>query len=234
MDLGPATAQRYLSHAFDQMLAVADRLGDERVNVRPHGPATNTVAGLIVHCCGVSDFWMGHVALGERSERSRDDEFARTATVAELHALVEATLERAADQLARLEAGGGTDEGGRQFLLEGDDSDASVVVHVLEELYQHPRPHGPDGGRPRRPGAALRLAREPGLEPVELQHQRHAGQQHHGADEVGDHERRCQSGDDGPPRRRDGARRTSGAGRLHYGPPTDCMSSMRLPNGSST
>ncbi len=31
----------------------------------------------------------------------------------------------------------GTDEGGRVFLPESDTSDASVVIHVIEELYQH-------------------------------------------------------------------------------------------------
>lgn len=25
----------------------------------------------------------------------------------------------------------------RQFLLDGDDSDASLVIHVIEELFQH-------------------------------------------------------------------------------------------------
>jgi hypothetical protein len=39
--------------------------------------------------------------------------------------------------IASLDAGEGCDDGGRQFLEEGDTSDAAVVLHVLEELYQH-------------------------------------------------------------------------------------------------
>ena len=137
MDLSPQTAERYLRHAFAQMLAVADRLGDDLLDERPHGPGTNSVAALIVHCCALTPWWLGHVALGDPTDRQRDAEFHATAELADLHALVAETLETVPALLARLEAGDGTDEGGRAFLLEGDDSDASVVVHVLEELFQH-------------------------------------------------------------------------------------------------
>lgn len=137
VELTVATAEAYLRHGFTQLLAVATRLGDGLVDERPAGPHTNSVAALTVHLCGVTEYWLGHVALGEPSDRDRDAEFTATATVAELHALVDATLVRAADHLRRLDAGEGTDRGGRQFLLDGDTSDASVVTHVLEELYQH-------------------------------------------------------------------------------------------------
>jgi uncharacterized damage-inducible protein DinB len=138
MNLDPATAERYLRHAYGQMLAVADRLGDERVNERPHGEHTNAVAALVVHCCGVTEFWLGHVALGRPTSRDRSAEFTTTATVAELHELVERALTAAASDLARLEAGEGNDRSGlRHQLLDGDRSDASAVVHVLEEAYQH-------------------------------------------------------------------------------------------------
>jgi hypothetical protein len=55
----------------------------------------------------------------------------------ELHELVGGTRAQAAVDIRRLEAGEGTDAGGRQFLPEGDTSDAGVVLHVIEELYQH-------------------------------------------------------------------------------------------------
>jgi len=119
------------------MLVVADRMGDELVNRQPLGPQTNSVAGLIVHCCGVSEFWLGHVALGRTSHRDRDNEFATTATVDELHELVQRSEAQAVADIGALVAGAGVDEGGRQFLLDGDGSDAAVVIHVLEELYQH-------------------------------------------------------------------------------------------------
>ena len=137
MELTPTTIETYLRHPFHQMLAVAERLGDALVNERPVGPTTNAVSALIIHCCGVTEFWLGHVALGRPSTRDRDREFSRAASVAELRALVESTIATALADVAKLEAGEGTDEGGRQFLIDGDTSDGSVVVHVLEELYQH-------------------------------------------------------------------------------------------------
>lgn len=120
------------------MLAVADRLGDARVNDRPLGAQTNAVAALIVHCCGVTEFWIGHVALGRPSDRDREAEFSSTATLAELHAMVDATLAQLADDLAAIDAGKTQeDRTGRQFLDGGDESDGAIVLHVLRELYQH-------------------------------------------------------------------------------------------------
>jgi uncharacterized damage-inducible protein DinB len=119
------------------MLEVAERLGDDRVNERPLGATTNAVAALVIHCCEVSEFWLGHVALGRPSRRDRESEFSRAASVAELRTRVEDARARTLTDIASLEAGEGTDEGGRQFLLHGDTSDAAVVLHVLEEFFQH-------------------------------------------------------------------------------------------------
>lgn len=137
MELPAGTAERYLRHAFSQMLDVAERLGEPGINERPLGPGTNAVAALVIHCCAVAEFWLGHVALARPTTRDRDSELAQVASLAELRALVAGAVDRSQDHLARLEAGAGTDEGGRQFLLDEDTTDASVVLHVLEELYQH-------------------------------------------------------------------------------------------------
>ncbi|MBV9952033.1 MAG: DinB family protein [Acidimicrobiia bacterium] len=138
MNLDPATAERYLRRAFRKMLAVVDRLGDERVNVQPHGDGTNSAAALVVHCCGVTEFWLGHVALGRPSTRDRAGEFVATASVAELHDIVDRTIATAVADIDRLDAGEGNDDsGGRSHLLDGDGSDGSAVLHVLEEIYQH-------------------------------------------------------------------------------------------------
>lgn len=138
MELAPSTASGYVRLAFDRMLVVADRLGDGKVNERPFGPDTNAVAAIIIHCCGVSEFWLGHVGLGRESQRNRDAEFARTAPVAELHALVDTTTRQIAADLEALDAGATSSyAAGRQFLTAGDESDAALVLHVVEELYQH-------------------------------------------------------------------------------------------------
>ena len=139
VELTADTALRYVRHAYDQLLAVAERLGDDRVNQRPLGPHTNAVGALIFHCCGVAEFWLGHTGLGRASARDRDSEFSRSATVAELHAAVEASLHQVELDLLALHAGRAAPDHAacRQLLLDGDESDASLVLHVIEELYQH-------------------------------------------------------------------------------------------------
>lgn len=127
-----------MRHAFGQMLDVADRLGDGRVNDRPLGADTNAVAALVIHCCAVTEFWIGHVALGRPTTRDRESEFSSTATVAELHTLVASTLAQVNEDLTAIDEGRTQpDRTGRQFLEGGDQSDGAIVLHVLEELYQH-------------------------------------------------------------------------------------------------
>jgi hypothetical protein len=138
VELERGTAELYMRHAYAQMLGVADRLGDQRVNDRPTATGDNAVAALIVHCCGVTEFWIGHVALGRASHRDRDSEFTSVATVAELHAMVDATLAQVGEDLAAIDAGATqADLTGRQFLEVADETDGAIVLHVLEELYQH-------------------------------------------------------------------------------------------------
>jgi uncharacterized damage-inducible protein DinB len=138
MELERGTAELYVRHAFEQVLGVADCLGDDRVNERPLGPDTNAVAALVVHCCAVTEFWIGHVALGRPTSRDRESEFSTTATVSELHAIVARTLAQVAEDLAAIDEGQvQADRTGRQFLEGGDESDGAIVLHVLEEIYQH-------------------------------------------------------------------------------------------------
>jgi uncharacterized damage-inducible protein DinB len=137
MELTPRTAERFLTHAFDRLLAVAGGVPEPLLNTRPHGEATNSIASLVVHCCGVVEYWLGHVALGEPTTRDRDGEFSATATLADLRELVASTTARAACLLDRLDTDSATDIARRRPLYGGDTSDAAIVLHVLEECYQH-------------------------------------------------------------------------------------------------
>ena len=124
--------------AFERMLAVAERLGDDKVNQQPLGPATNSVAGLVVHCCGVCEMWLGHIGVGRATTRDRDAEFTTTATLAELRAMVEATCRQVDADLEAIDAGTDSQHAdGRVFLPVDAESDASLVLHVIEELFQH-------------------------------------------------------------------------------------------------
>lgn len=138
MELQRTTAETYLRHGFGQMLEAVDRLGDDLINVKPHGPTTNSVAALVVHCCELTKYWLGHVGLGKPNERDRDAEFHATATVAELHARVEEAIAQAVVDIEQLNVGvTALDNEARLFLPNGDTSDASVFLHVVEEIFQH-------------------------------------------------------------------------------------------------
>jgi cysteine-S-conjugate beta-lyase len=138
VDLGPTTAEIYVRWAVTQMHAVVDRLDDESVSRAPF-PRTNSVAALVTHCCGVGEFWLGHVGLGRPSDRDRDSEFVAIASCAELHARLDAAVERIVADVQALDRGEASPANAelRQFLQGGDETDASLVVHVIEELFQH-------------------------------------------------------------------------------------------------
>ena len=108
------------------------------MNERPIAPQVNSVASLVVHCCGVAEFWLGHVGVGRPSERDRDAEFTATASVAELHDLVRACLVQVEADLAAIDAGiDSPNADGLQLLQVAPGDPASLVIHVIEELFQH-------------------------------------------------------------------------------------------------
>jgi uncharacterized damage-inducible protein DinB len=137
VELTPATATAYVRRAFDEMLAVAERLGDDEVNQRPLGPDTNAVAALVIHCCGVCEMWLGHIGVGRPTTRDRDAEFSRTATLAELREAADAACRQVEADLEAIASGVDSPYAEGRVFLEVDDSDASLVLHVIEELFQH-------------------------------------------------------------------------------------------------
>lgn len=137
MRLGVTSLQGSFDRAFDGLLAAADRLDAAALNRRPHGEGTNAPAALVVHCCGVCEFWLGHVALGRPSHRDRDAELVAEATHAELRELVAATRTQVAADLDALDRGDGGMPNEVRAFLPGDGGDDEAVLHALEELYQH-------------------------------------------------------------------------------------------------
>lgn len=136
VELTPEVAFPYVESAYRQMLDVVDRLGDDLMAVKPHGPSTNTASALVAHSVGVLGFWLGHVALDHPTDRDRDAEFVAELTVAEAHELVEAALAQAQGDLQAMAAHEERNSPWAQD-LPGGTSDASLVLHVLEESYQH-------------------------------------------------------------------------------------------------
>ncbi len=138
MELAPDTVRHWLDLAFSRMDAVLDRLDDDSVNRRPDGWGTNSVAGLVVHCCELAPWWFEVPGLGRDADRDRDAEFAASATIDELRRRIATSRERCAVLVDEFDAGPtATGHAFRGFLAGGDTSDASLVVHVFEELFQH-------------------------------------------------------------------------------------------------
>jgi hypothetical protein len=138
MDLAVTTIDVYLRRALDEMAKALDRFDDRSVNTRPHGSGTNSAAALVTHACSAATFWFDHIGMGRPSSRARDSEFEATATVAELRELITVTADDLSALAVEIDTGPtAIDHELRVFLPKGDESDASIVLHVLEELYQH-------------------------------------------------------------------------------------------------
>ncbi len=133
-----ASIDLYLRHAFTGMERVLARLDDELVNTKPPVWGTNSVAGLVVHCCELAPSWFEMPGLGRDSLRDREAEFATTATVAELQDRITAAIDRCAALIDEFVTGPtALDHPFRDFMPGADRSDGALVLHVLEELFQH-------------------------------------------------------------------------------------------------
>ena len=138
MDVSTATVDLYLRHVFAGMERVLDRLDDRTVNLRPAGWGTNSVAGLVVHCCELAPSWFATPGLGRDSTRDREAEFEAEATVAELRSRIAESVDPTTALLEELVAGPtASDHPLREFLPGTDRTDGALVLHVFEELFQH-------------------------------------------------------------------------------------------------
>jgi hypothetical protein len=138
MELTTETIRLYVEHAFGGIERVLDRLDDSTVNRRPEPWGTNTVAGLVVHCCELAPSWFATPGLGRDSARDREAEFNATATVGELRSRVHDAVERTIALVEEFAAGPTVpDHPFREFMPGTDRTDGALVLHVLEELFQH-------------------------------------------------------------------------------------------------
>ena len=130
----------FVDLALDRMMAKAAALGPD-VSERPQLRGSNSVYALIVHCVGLTEWWLAHVILGRESQRDRDAEFVASGTVADLERLVG----RFRSALPALVAEVARTAQPRSAYLESVTAakrawswtTASIVLHVVEELFQH-------------------------------------------------------------------------------------------------
>lgn len=138
MELTDVTLTAYAEQALADVRRSLGRFDDTTVNLRPHGPTTNSAAALIVHACTAAKYWFGHIGLGQAMPRDREAEFDASATIAELNVVLDDTARQLRTLINDFVAGPtAADHELRVFSPGGDTSDGSVALHALQELFQH-------------------------------------------------------------------------------------------------
>ena len=120
------------------MLAIAESLGDDRVNVLPDLPGANSAYQLVFHSCGMLEWWTRESILGRPVGRDRAAEFTATGTIADLRARVARVVEQLTEDLPQIDLdaplrGAHADYDGTPIAA----SARGALLHVLEELAQH-------------------------------------------------------------------------------------------------
>ena len=125
--------------ALDIMSAIVEELGDEVANRRPDLPGANSPYAILTHCLGVMEFWAGAAVAGRTIERDRAAEFTATGPVAELVGRVAEARGRLRRDLSDLDSVDAPSQVRRKpdELVPYTETKGAVLLHVLEELFQH-------------------------------------------------------------------------------------------------
>jgi len=124
---------------LDRMLAIAEDLGDDLVNVVPDLPGANSAYQIVFHSCGMLEWWTREAIQGHDVGRDRDAEFTATGDLAALRRRVTEVRGNLITDLEAIDLDGP---------LRGDPSahyretaigrsTRGVLMHVFEELAQH-------------------------------------------------------------------------------------------------
>ena len=130
----------FLDRALDKMLLIVEELGDNLANREPDLPNANSPYGILTHCSGVVDYWMGNLVGDRGTKRDRPAEFAARGTAAEIRIRVEAVKLRLREDVAMVDGPADTNEplagynpvGGPDNWTQG-----AALIHTYEELAQH-------------------------------------------------------------------------------------------------
>ncbi len=130
----------FIDRALDKMLQIVEELGDDLANSEPDLPNANSPYGILTHCIGVIDYWMGNL-IGDRGiPRDRPAEFAARGTAAEIRVRVEAVKQRLREDIVLLDGTAETGEPLAGYNPKGGPDNwtqGAVLIHTYEELAQH-------------------------------------------------------------------------------------------------
>ena len=137
MTIAPRAFLPFMNKALDGMVGIAEVLGDERVNLRPDLPDTNSPYAILTHCIGMTTYWLGSVLCGRPSRRDRDSEFRARGTVAEIRQAVKALQAQIRQDITQVQ---GDQPLGHLLDLHGhtqNHTQGDVLLHCYTELAQH-------------------------------------------------------------------------------------------------
>jgi hypothetical protein len=128
-----------LDRHLDQMLAIAEDLGDELLNETPALPGANSPYQILFHCCGMLEWWTREANLAVDVGRDRAAEFEARGDLASLQARVgQVRAQLLADLAATDLAAAPRAELSAEYTSTPLGRTArGVLLHVLEELAQH-------------------------------------------------------------------------------------------------
>ena len=130
----------FVDRAFDGMLGIVEDLGDEAACSLPDLPGANSPYGILTHCIGVVNHWIGNSIANRGIVRDRPAEFVATGTLTDLKEAVRACRERLATDLARvdgLERLAAQPSAYRPAGGPVDWTQGAALIHTYEELAQH-------------------------------------------------------------------------------------------------
>jgi hypothetical protein len=137
--LAPEDFLWFVDRALDAMVRILMDLGDDLANRRPDLPDANSAYAIVTHCLGVMEYWGGGMVAERSFIRDRRSEFAARGGVEELAERTAAAREQLVvdieghDSLAPPANVFPHPEDPRRY----DEVKGAVLVHILEELYQH-------------------------------------------------------------------------------------------------
>jgi hypothetical protein len=129
----------FVDLALGQMTAIVEELGDELVNRKPPFRETNSAYVILTHCLGVMEYWGGATVAQRPVQRDRAAEFTSSGDVTGLLRRTEHASRRLREDVV------GLDAAAPPVNVRWDPDDpvpytetkGAVLVHVLEELFQH-------------------------------------------------------------------------------------------------
>ncbi len=129
----------FVDLAVGRMARIVEELGNDLCNRRPPFRDANSPYAILSHCLGVMEYWAGATVAERPVRRDRAAEFVATGDAAGLARRAEQARRRLREDIVGLDAGAEPVDVRRDPAepVPYTETKGAVLVHVLEELFQH-------------------------------------------------------------------------------------------------